>query len=83
MYWLGFPGFVSLSQPGSGEICDSPCEHDKDSDQWEIDITVRHGLVTHLHDSDHRDEVSEEPEPSDEQIRARAAPGPDQRRNRP
>src|SRR5207249_2789182 len=47
----------SLSaSPRVGEFCQAPTDNNKDTDRGNIAVAVGHGLVTHLHQADDRNE---------------------------
>ena len=55
-----------------GQISDSPGDHHKDSNERNVRIAVGHGLVTDLHQADHRNQRPQKPQPARQQISLRA-----------
>src|SRR5882724_2123936 len=54
----------------TSQLRDSPSNHENDTDLRKISVTVRVRLVADLHDSNHRPEHDQEPQPSRDRITA-------------
>src|SRR5437870_9479947 len=53
-----------------GEIASRPSDANRQSNDWNRGVAVRHRLGAHLDDPDDRQEGTDVPQPSDEKIRA-------------
>src|SRR6267142_4123151 len=65
-------GENSCSVYGADPIGYLPCQHDENSDQGQICVTIRHLLHAHLHESYDRHQHADVPEPTYRQMRRRA-----------
>ena len=48
------------------ELAQPPGEHDTQANRGDVGVSVRIGLIAHLHESDHRHERTQVDEPADE-----------------
>src|ERR1700758_690989 len=56
------------------QVSCAPAHHDEETNKGDIGVTVRHGLHADLHQTDHRYQGSEEPQPPNQKIAAAGHP---------
>ena len=64
------PQQARSARPACRRISCGPREHDKHADQRHIAVAIGHGLLTDLHEANHRHQRAKIPEPSHQQVRA-------------